>query len=241
MKSHRNKLIFEYNCNIMKPIKNEVGNDMGNFFNPDGSIMKALGRIADLAILNLLWLICSLPVVTMGAATTALLSVTLKMVKNEESYIFRGYIKALKRNFKQSTIIWLVLLAVMIVLGTDYYIISHWDSQLKYLLLTVVILAGLILLFVELYIFPLIAKFENTVGEYFKNAVLMSIRHLPYTLILAVIFGMQVYACFYMLVNYQFLPILILFGESAFVYVMSYLYAKIFRGYEAVPEDEGTI
>lgn len=234
-------MIFEYNCNIMKSTKNEVGKAMENFFNPDGSIMKALSRIADIAILNLLWLICSLPVVTAGAATTALLSITLKMVRNEESYIFRGYIKALKRNFKQSTIIWLILMVIMAVLGTDYYIISHWDSQLRYSLLTIIILAGLILLFVELYVFALIAKFENTIGEYLKNAALMSIRHLPYTMILALIFGVQVYTSFFMLINYQYLPILILFGESAFAYVMSYIYAKIFRSYEDLPEDEGTI
>lgn len=214
---------------------------MERFFDPDGGIMKALSIIADLAILNLLWLICSLPIVTIGAATTALISITLKMVKNEESYIFRSYIKALKRNFKQSTIIWLILMVIMAVLGTDYYIISHWDNQVRYLLLTVLVLAGLVLLFVEIYIFALIAKFENKVGEYFKNAVLMSIRHLPYTLALVVIFGIQVYLDFHMLINYQYFPILILFGESAFVFVMSYIYKKIFRGYEAALEDEETI
>lgn len=211
---------------------------MGNFFNPEGSIMKALSRIADLAILNILWLICCVPVVTAGAATTALFAVTLKMVKNEESYIFREYIKALRRNFKQSTIIWIILLAIMMVLGTDYYIIGQWDSQLRYPMLTVIILAGLILLFVALYIFPLVAKFENTVREYFKNAALMSIRHLPYTIILAVIFVIQVYACVYMLVNYQYLPILILFGEAAFAYIMSYIYIKIFKTYITEPEEE---
>lgn len=214
---------------------------MGNFFNPEGSIMKALSRIADLAILNVLWLICCVPVVTVGAATTALFSVTLKMVKNEESYIFREYMKSLRRNFKQSTIIWVILLAVMIVLGTDYYIMCQWDSQLRYPMFTVIILAGLVLLFVVLYIFPLIAKFENTIKEYFKNAVLMSIRHLPYTMILAVVFFIQAYACIYMIVNYEYLPILILFGESAFVYVMSYIYVKIFRVYTTGTEDEETI
>ena len=211
---------------------------MGNFFNPEGSIMKALSRIADLAILNILWLICCVPVVTAGAATTALFAVTLKMVKNEESYIFREYIKALRRNFKQSTIIWIILLVIMMVLGTDYYIIGQWDSQLRYPMLTVIILAGLVLLFVALYIFPLVAKFENTVREYFKNAALMSIRHLPYTIILAVIFVIQVYACVYMLVNYQYLPILILFGEAAFAYIMSYIYIKIFKTYITEPEEE---
>lgn len=214
---------------------------MGKFFDPDGSIMKVLSRIADLAILNVLWLICCLPVITAGAATTALVTVTLKMVKNEESYIFRSYIKALKRNFRQSTIIWLILLVIMMVLGADYYIMCHWESQMRLPILMVIVLAALVLLFVELYIFALIAKFENTIKEYFQNALLMSIRHLPYTLMLALIFGIQIYVCLYMLVNYQFFPLLILFGGSAFVYLMSFVYVKIFKGYIDDVEEEGTI
>lgn len=211
---------------------------MDKFFNPDGSIMKALSRIADLAILNILWLICSLPVVTMGAATTALISMTLKMTDDKEGYIFRDYFKAFKRNFKQSTIIWLMILIIMAVLGADYYIMCRWNSGLKYCMLTAVMLASLILLFVGLYIFPLIAKFENTIKEYLKNAFFMSIRHLPYTALLVLIFGMQVFVDYSMLADIQYFPILILFGESAFVYVMSYIYERIFKGYISEPEGE---
>lgn len=211
---------------------------MDKFFNPDGSIMKALSRIADLAILNILWLICSLPVVTMGAATTALISMTLKMTDDKEGYIFRDYFKAFKRNFKQSTIIWLMILIIMAVLGADYYIMCRWNSGLKYCMLTAIMLASLILLFVGLYIFPLIAKFENTIKEYVKNAFFMSIRHLPYTALLVLIFGMQVFVDYSMLADIQYFPILILFGESAFVYVMSYIYERIFKGYISEPEGE---
>lgn len=211
---------------------------MDKFFNPDGSIMKALSRIADLAILNILWLICSLPVVTMGAATTALISMTLKMTDDREGYIFRDYFKAFKRNFKQSTIIWLMILAVMAVLGADYYIMCHWNSGLKYCMLVAIMLASLILLFVGLYVFALIAKFENTIKEYLKNAFFMSIRHLPYTALLVLIFGMQLFVDYSMLADIQYFPILILFGESAFVYVMSYIYERIFKGYISEPESE---
>lgn len=214
---------------------------MGNFFNPDGSIMRALSRVADLAILNILWLICSLPIVTMGAATTSLISVTMKMTDDKEGYIFRSYLKAFKRNFKQSTVIWLVLLAVALVLGADYYIMSHWESSLRYAMITVILLAALVLLFVGLYIFALIAKFENTIGMYFKNALFMSIRHLPYTAILVVIFVIQLYVDFFLLINTQYLPILVLFGEAAFVYVMSYVYERIFKGYVDETGEEETI
>ena len=238
---HRKKLIFVIFYNIMEAINDKVGNEMGSFFNPDGSVMKALSRLADLAILNILWLICSLPIVTVGAATTALVSVTMKMTDDKEGYIFRSYIKAFRKNFKQSTIAWLIILVVILVLGADYYIMCQWDSELSFAMKTIVILAALIVLFVGLYMFPLIAKFENTMKEYFRNAFFMSIRHLPYTALLVVIFAIQVYVDFSLLINTQYWPILVLFGETAFVYVMSYIYERIFEGYINESENEKTI
>lgn len=211
---------------------------MGKFFDADGMVMRALSRLADLAILNVLWMLCCIPVVTAGAATTAMFYLTLKMVKDEETYIFRSYIKAFKNNFKQSTIVWLILLVIMLVLGADAYIMCNWNSSFRYPMLTLVIGAALVILFIGLYIFALIAKFENKVPEYFKNALLMSVRHLPYTIILVLIFGVQIYSDFYMLVNNQYLPILLLFGGSAFVYLMSYIHVRVFKNYIDEVEEE---
>lgn len=233
---HQNSLLFIRGCIIIKTINGKVGWSMEKFFDADGNIMRALSRVADLAILNVLWLLCCIPVVTAGAATTALFYITLKMVKNEETYIVRSYLKAFKNNFKQSTIVWVVLLIIMLILGADGYIMCNWSSQLRYLMLTLVIGAALVVLFIGLYIFPLIAKFENKVLEYFKNAFLMSIRHLPYTILLVLIFAVQGYVCVYMLVNNQYLPLVLLFGGSAFVYVMSYIHIRVFKNYIAEEE-----
>ena len=73
---------------------------MSSFFNMDSPIMRFLSRICDLMILNILCIICCLPVVTAGASITALYTITLKMVRGEESYIFKGFLKAFKENFK---------------------------------------------------------------------------------------------------------------------------------------------
>ena len=78
----------------------------------DNVITRALSKICDMICLNVLWVICSIPIVTIGASTTALYTVMLKMVRNEEGYIFRGFFKAFKENFKQSTIIWLIVAAL---------------------------------------------------------------------------------------------------------------------------------
>ena len=80
---------------------------MGRFFNMDNKFFVFMGRIADLCMLNILCIVCCIPVITAGASLTAVYYVTMKMVRNEESYIFKGFIQAFKENFKKSTIIWL--------------------------------------------------------------------------------------------------------------------------------------
>ena len=85
---------------------------MSSFFNMDSPIMRFLSRVCDLIILNLLTIVCCIPVFTAGASITALFSVTLKMVKGEESYIVRGFFKGFKENFKQSTIIWIIVAVI---------------------------------------------------------------------------------------------------------------------------------
>lgn len=83
----------------------------------DGPVMQIITKIVYAVWLNILWVICCLPVFTVGASTTALFYVTLKIVKNEEGNITRAFLGAFKENFRQATVIWLILLGAGIVLG----------------------------------------------------------------------------------------------------------------------------
>lgn len=149
----------------------------------DNIIVRALSRVFDLILLNILWLLCSVPFITIGASTTALYSVMLKIAANEEGYIIRGFWTAFKKNFKQSTLVWLILLTVGAVLGMDIMIIS---GKLQGVLLN----AGLLLIgivsviyLIELaFVFPIIAKFENSTLNIMKNAVLIPLTRLPFML-----------------------------------------------------------
>ena len=86
----------------------------------DNVVTRALTKICDMICLNVIWLICCIPIVTIGASTTALYSVMLKMVKNEEGYIFRSFFKAFKENFRQSTVIWLLFVLVSVIWWIDF-------------------------------------------------------------------------------------------------------------------------
>ena len=86
----------------------------------DNVVMRALSKICDMVFLNVLWVICSIPIVTIGPSTTALYTVMLKIVRNEEGYIFRGFFKAFKENFKQSTVIWLIIAVFSVLCWLDF-------------------------------------------------------------------------------------------------------------------------
>ena len=94
---------------------------MGGLFSVDGKFAQFMGKLADIIILNVLLVVCSIPIVTAGAAATAFYYVMLKLVKNEESYVFRSFLKAFRENFKQSTIVYLIILGVAAVIGIDFY------------------------------------------------------------------------------------------------------------------------
>ena len=90
---------------------------MSNLFNLDGPVLQFINKIVYSVYLNILWFICCIPVVTIGASTTALFYVTLKMSKNEEGNLTKAFFHSFRENLKQATIIWLILLFLGIVLG----------------------------------------------------------------------------------------------------------------------------
>ena len=94
---------------------------MRALFDMDNAFFRGMSKVADLCILNVVFLICCIPVFTIGAATTALSYVTLKMKDGEEGYILKSFFKSFRQNFKQSTVIWLLMVLIGLVLGLDFW------------------------------------------------------------------------------------------------------------------------
>lgn len=210
---------------------------MGKFFDLDGPFISGLSKMADIFILNLLFILCSLPVFTIGASCTAMYYVTLKMVKDEESYIAKSFFKSFKQNFKQGTVIWLI----MAVIGTVIYLDSKVmngdyagvivpDGMAK--VMSVIIMASAILYtFTFSFVFPVLARFDNTVKNTIKNALIMSIRHLKSTIFIVIIDVLP-------LIVIYFVPralILVFFALALCAYCNSYFFVKIFKLY--MPEE----
>ena len=210
---------------------------MDKLFNMDNKFFTVMGRVADLIMLNVVCLICCLPIVTIGASLTALHYVTLKMARNEESYIIRSFFKSFKQNFKQATIINLIMLVIAAILYMDLNIVPNLGGTMSQVLYILFIAFGIIYLMVFLYIYPVLAKFYNTIKNTFTNAFLMSIRHLPYTALMILISAAPALAFFIPSAQLQstVILLLVLLGFSGIAYINSHFFVKIFDKY--IPEE----
>lgn len=206
---------------------------MNRLFSMDNKFFTFMGKVADLCLLNLVCLVCCIPIVTAGASLTALYYVTLKMVRNEESYIFRSFFKSFKQNFKQATIIHLIMIAAAVILYLDTNIVKVMGEPVSSIMSVIFAVFSLLYVMILLYLYPILAKFYNSVKNTFTNAVLMAIRHLPYTIIMLIISALPVLIFFIPSIQAQMtlLFLFIMFGVAAVAYCNSYFFVKIFDKY----------
>ena len=208
----------------------------------DNVVVRALSKLGDMICLNVMWLVCCIPVVTIGASTTALYTVMLKLVKNEEGYVFRGFLKAFKTNFKQSTIIWLIVLALGIVWTVDFRMAGLMPGMAGIVMSAIFLALGFILLSVLLNIFPLTARYENGIKATFKNALILTVARLPYTLAMDAIVVAAVVVSLWSTVTIVFaLPIWLIIGGALIAWANSYILRKvfvIFEGDESKTDEE---
>lgn len=216
---------------------------MRGLFNLDSPIMVFLSRIADLMVLNIITVICCIPIVTIGPALTALYYQTIRMARGEDTYIFKGYFKSFKENFKQGMIIGLIVIAAVVVVVCDYWIMFNgMTGKVKDVLMVVITIIAIFLVCTVLYVFPVLARYENNVKNTFRNAFLISIMNLPKTVVMLIITLLPVLLC---LINTQLMIIPILFGISGVAYLNSLLLVGSFRKIEGeekpdknAPEEE---
>ena len=155
---------------------------MSKLFRMDSPLMRFLTKIADLMVLNILFCVTSIPLITIGASWTALYSVTLKMVRDEEGSVSRSYFRSFRQNFRQATLLWLGVLVVLALLVLDIRVLNGMAGGTAPGLLRVgVEILALLGIMVLQYLFPSLARFEASLADTLKNACMMVLAHLPKT------------------------------------------------------------
>lgn len=207
---------------------------MGKLFDLDSPVMTFLSKMADLIILNFVTIICCMPVITIGASVTAMHYVALKIVRNEECYIIRAFFKSFKQNFKQATIMWLIMLAFIVIYILDFCVLRFSTVVLPDWVRVLLLAIGVIAVFATKHAFPLLAKFENSIGRTFKNSLLVGVMILPKTVLMMVMSIVPLAIAIYFPAA---MPIVIMFGVSGPALFNAWLYNKTFKRFEPAEEE----
>ena len=193
--------------------------------------MKALSVVADLLVLNLITLVCFLPVLTGGTALTALNDLLIHMVRREETYLLRPYFRSFAVNWRKGTLLWLLLLLVAVLLYFDFLAATAYAPLLRVPIAAI----GVLVFAVVQYAFALLSRYENTLFGTLKNAVTLAIAFFPRTL------GMVVFTAAFWLLCVKFLqigiPLLLLFGLSLPCYINALLLNGVFEKLDHKSED----
>jgi len=195
------------------------------FFSTEGGIYKFMTRLWDMIKLNFLWLICSLPIVTIGASTIAAFTITLKMVEEKEGYVARAFFKAFKANFKQGIVIGPITVIFAAALYLDF---TLGKQYIGFVILG--ILSAFLFGIAIIYTYPLLARYENKLLKTIRNSMRIAMRYFGRTIFLVVILVIE-YIIFFRFTNITLL-IGILVGPATMILTVSGFAMYFFREIE---------
>lgn len=199
----------------------------------DSKFSRFITRLMELVLLNFVFILTCIPIFTIGASITALYSIILKMIRNEEGYIIRGYFKDFVKNFKQATVFWLIAMLLYFMLYIIYLAAAIDGGLLFTIYIVITWVLGILYSFFFHFTFPLIATFKNTVKDIAQNTIFMTIAHFPIVLLsylsvfipLFLSFGINTKIMQYALLFW------ILIGFSAVTFLSSLYLNRIFLRY----------
>lgn len=200
-----------------------------NIFEEGSPFQRFLNKVADLLILNLITLVMCVPIITIGAALTAMHYVLLKMVRGEEGYIVKSFFRSFKREFGQATILWILFVALGALMASNMVLVLEGTGHYPIWLPSSILVAAVLELIIMIYTFALLSRFDNSVYHTLLNAVTLTFSELPRSLAMAVI---TLTPAISFLTTTVLLPLLVLFGLSVPGYACAMVYDPIFRKIE---------
>lgn len=205
---------------------------MDSIFDPNGKVLELLWKPIHIMFLNLLWLLFSLPIVTMGASTAALYSVMIKLKNGTEGKLFWDFWNAFRANFRQATIMWLIIVFAAVVFTTDIVFFVNMGGFAGTFLAMIFLGLDVALLLMGMYVFPLQAVFDNKIATTVKSAFFLSFRHIGWTVVL-----LALHILAFILVWLYWIVIgWFIFGAAA--YVNACVFNHIFKRYYPTNESD---
>ena len=199
---------------------------MGGFFSLDSKFMQVMSRVADLIILNVIYLVTCLPGVTIGLGT------------DREGSLVKGYFRAFRDEFRQATLIWLFLLLFGAASCVNIILFLSMDGWMHYLFFLFVLFLVIVVMMAS-YAFPLLSQFRNDSKSVIKNALIFSVAYLPRTALIVVINVFPwalLLTNLYMFLQVGFIWVVVYFAAAA--YINTRLLKKVFAPYMEPDEEE---
>lgn len=189
----------------------------------DSPVWRFMGRLVDFMCLTLLFVITSLPIITIGTSITTVYYITLKMTENQEGYLFSTYFKTFRMLWKETMINSIAVLAIGVILGGDIWICYTHKNELTTMLFAFLVVLAVIYVAIVTYFYPVMARTNNTFVGYLKASFYLAIRYFSWTLLLMVI---QV--CVLAIGIFAFWPLLLI-SVGLIAYLQSLVFKEIFR------------
>ena len=206
---------------------------MEHIFSMNGKFFRFITKLSDLLLLNVLFIITCLPIITIGVSLTALYQTTLQLAENTDSYILRTYFSNWKQNLKQGIFIWIPLFLLLILCAFNLSVLPHMPQSLYR---TICLYLQFLLLFflygISLYAFSLPEVYRSSCLNTLRNALFMAFKHLPITC-LCLCISVVPYALIILLPNITgwILSVYVVIGGSGTAYLHSYILQKVFKKY----------
>lgn len=212
---------------------------MNGILSVDGPVGRALSRLVDLLTVSILWILCCLPIVTAGASTTALYTMTLRMVRNEEGKLSTGFFRAFRENFKNATLIYLLLTVLAAFVGLYWTAVEVMPGKAQPYFRGASLLFALVWLMEALFVYPVQARFRNTVWNIMKNAWLMAAGNLHIFFLAVLITGLPLWTLLLQTELFvRSFPVWVLLGPGVIAWLNSYLFHHCFKKYMFSEEEE---
>lgn len=203
---------------------------MAGFFSTDSKLYRFMCRLTDLVKLNFMWIICSLPIVTLGVSTIAASAVSLKIAEGHEGYIARDFLKAFKENLRQGIPMTFISLVSVWAVWLDFQIFRAAEEN-AVVFLIIGIITAYILGFSQLYVYPLLARYENTVINSLKNSFKISMKYFFRSLLVVIITAFEAAV---MLWNFKTMILILLIGPAFINLTICSFAIVIFRELEKI-------
>lgn len=160
---------------------------MERFFSLDNPVWNFLGKTWDVLWVSILWFVCSIPIVTLGASTSALYYVGLKLTKNEEGYVTKQFFHAFKQNLKPGTILGVMAMAFGVLWAFNIRFYAGKEDSLYKVMFILMLVVGWMYIITIHYLFAALAQFHNTIKGYIKFSFMLAVQKLGWTFLMIII------------------------------------------------------